>query len=951
MTAPEDNASTEAQREIDRIVAEYCRNRQVPLEELLLKHPEHADELKSRLSPLVDCSEAPTVISNPLDQPTSHPPGDGSYSDRLPAEAKLGDFQLIRKLGQGGMGIVYQAEHTKTERPLAVKLLSPDLPHSEETSKRFLNEASLAASLSHPRTTFVYEAGEEDGNFYIAMELMPGRTLQDIVREQGPLPVQRAVDYIIDVLEGLDAAHRVGVIHRDVKPSNCFLDDEGRVKIGDFGLSKSLVSESELTRTGAYLGTPQFSAPEQIRGTELDHRTDLFSAAATLYYLIAGEAPFRGDPAAVIAQIVADAPPSLHEKCPGVPKALSKVVARALEKDPKQRGRDVSEFRNALLPFGSTGTSMAAVGRRLAAFFIDVLLTGTVVGVVSAAYSVVAAVNGVQSSIGNLSPAALVSFLIVLPYFAISEGVFGRSLGKQLLGLRVVDAFGEPPGLMRSFLRVLILPGLTWVSIDMLLHQAKADNFDPGSGSDFTAWNAVVRPQLLVLAKFALTMIICSTMRRKNGLRGIHEFASGTRVVRFATVDDTVELEAIVPTYTPVRHNDLPKVLGTFTIEGMLSADPNMTVLSARDNTLDRRAWIYRPDRSDAISPDRIRVARSTRQRWLQDGEDENGRWHAFEAFEGAPISEAARFTTIPWPVGRRVLLETAEELRASISDGTLPNQLTVSQVWIDERGDTKLLDFPLSPPGAPTNRSFEDNATDNATKRATEQLCQVSEFCTQDERTPGVALDLVQEMRRDEGNKLTLSAVAGRLRDLAKHPFRMRWDDRLGVLAISIVVESVFFVIPALAAGILLGEKSAIPILGRILLAGTCGMILPLVLGYFLRGGLAFWLTKTAVRDRMRAPASRLRCAWRSAIAWSPIVFIQGTLGAWLFAVTQLDWVDGNLTVDTAAERQFGVISMTIGAFMIALGIALLVGIICTIIQPRRGVQDLLAGTYLVRK
>ena len=143
------------------------------------------------------------------------------------------------------------------------------------------------------------------------------------------------------------------MIHRDVKPSNCFLDDDGRVKVGDFGLSKSLVSESQLTRTGAFLGTPQFSAREQIRGGKVDHRTDLFSAAATLYYLIAGEAPIKGDPAAVIAQIVADDPPPLSDRCPGVPKSLCKVVARALQKDPERRGRDVSEYRNALLPFSS----------------------------------------------------------------------------------------------------------------------------------------------------------------------------------------------------------------------------------------------------------------------------------------------------------------------------------------------------------------------------------------------------------------------------------------------------------------------------------------------------------------------------------------------------------------------------------------------------------------------
>lgn len=197
MTSPEDSASAEAHKEINRIVDEYrdglSEGKGPNLEALINTYPQFAGELRHRLAPVDDLSEARTVIStDDLGASGSQPKA--PLADHLPAGATLGDFRLIRKLGQGGMGVVYKAEHTKTGRPLAVKLLSPDLPHSDETSKRFLNEASLAASLSHPRTTFVYEAGENDGDFFIAMELMPGTTLQDIVREEGPLPVQRAVD-------------------------------------------------------------------------------------------------------------------------------------------------------------------------------------------------------------------------------------------------------------------------------------------------------------------------------------------------------------------------------------------------------------------------------------------------------------------------------------------------------------------------------------------------------------------------------------------------------------------------------------------------------------------------------------------------------------------------------------------------------------------------------------
>ena len=141
---------------------------------------------------------------------------------------------------------------------------------------------------------FVLAADEEAGQPYIVMELMPGDTLADLVRRQGPLPPAQAVACILDVLDGLLEAHRVGILHRDVKPSNCFLTAEGRVKVGDFGLAKSLARGAHLTRTGTFLGTPLYASPEQIKGQTVDPRTDVYSLAATLYYLLAGKAPFEG---------------------------------------------------------------------------------------------------------------------------------------------------------------------------------------------------------------------------------------------------------------------------------------------------------------------------------------------------------------------------------------------------------------------------------------------------------------------------------------------------------------------------------------------------------------------------------------------------------------------------------------------------------------------------------
>src|SRR5208337_2581168 len=146
-----------------------------------------------------------------------------------------------------------------------------------ETLLRFRQEGKLASSLAHPRCVFVLAADEEAGRPYIVMELMPGANLDDLVRDKGPLPPEQAIAKILDVIDGLGEAHRLGLVHRDVKPSNCFLEADGRVKIGDFGLSKSLVNDSQLTRTGAFLGTPLYASPEQIRKDRVDLQTDVYS--------------------------------------------------------------------------------------------------------------------------------------------------------------------------------------------------------------------------------------------------------------------------------------------------------------------------------------------------------------------------------------------------------------------------------------------------------------------------------------------------------------------------------------------------------------------------------------------------------------------------------------------------------------------------------------------------
>ncbi|MFQ3593189.1 MAG: serine/threonine-protein kinase, partial [Gemmataceae bacterium] len=242
------------------------------------------------------CSHCGAIIDPTATIAYDRPPRHSDTPERI------GGYRLLKLLGSGGMGSVFEAQDDQG-RHVALKLIRPEFLDSPEAVERFRREGRLASLVIHPRCVFVLGADEEAGRPYIVMELMPGRTLSDVVTAQGPLPVSQAVRYIIDIIEGLQEAHANGMIHRDVKPSNCFLDAEGRVKIGDFGLAKAISGREELTRSGAFLGTFLYASPEQIRNDKVDHLTDVYSVCATLYHLLTGRAPFEdSDPAAALAR-------------------------------------------------------------------------------------------------------------------------------------------------------------------------------------------------------------------------------------------------------------------------------------------------------------------------------------------------------------------------------------------------------------------------------------------------------------------------------------------------------------------------------------------------------------------------------------------------------------------------------------------------------------------------
>jgi eukaryotic-like serine/threonine-protein kinase len=254
-----------------------------------------------------------------------------------------GRYMVLSRLGSGGMADVYLAEDQLLGRHLAVKVLHHHFAEDQEFVERFRREASSAAGLSHPNIVGIFDRGEWDGTYYIAMEYVPGRSLKALVREQGPLDPVVAIDIVTQILQAARFAHARGVIHRDLKPHNVILDEEGRARVTDFGIAQA--GASDMTLTGSIMGTAQYLSPEQAQGQAVSVASDLYSVGVILYELLTGAVPFDGDTAVAIAfkQVSAQPlPPSTVN--PAVPAVLDEIVLRALAKDPTARYANAEEF-------------------------------------------------------------------------------------------------------------------------------------------------------------------------------------------------------------------------------------------------------------------------------------------------------------------------------------------------------------------------------------------------------------------------------------------------------------------------------------------------------------------------------------------------------------------------------------------------------------------------------
>jgi len=270
----------------------------------------------------------------------------------------LSHYRVLDQLGAGGMGEVYRAEDTRLKRQVALKVLPPEMAENPDRLRRFQREAELIASLNHPGIVTIYSVEEDEGVHFLTMELVSGRTLDELVPTAG-MKLEAFLEVAVPLVQALAAAHDKGVTHRDLKPANVMVTSAGQVKVLDFGLAKLRIAEDTtdqtlmpteaLTQEGLIMGTIPYMAPEQLEGRPVDHRCDIFSAGILLHEMVTGERPFKGESSAsLISAILRDLPRSITETRSDVPRQLDRVIQRCLQKDPERRYQTAKDLRNDL---------------------------------------------------------------------------------------------------------------------------------------------------------------------------------------------------------------------------------------------------------------------------------------------------------------------------------------------------------------------------------------------------------------------------------------------------------------------------------------------------------------------------------------------------------------------------------------------------------------------------
>lgn len=867
----------------------------------------------------------------------------GGSAPSVPAQpVSFGPYRILHLLGKGGMGSVYEVEHQETGRRLALKVLGQAIG-SEELRARFVREGRLAAAIRHPHVVGVFAAEEIEGVPVIAMELLCQGSLADQVTRDGPLPPAKAVDTVLQIIDGLEAAQASGILHRDVKPANCFVNAEGQVKVGDFGLSISTFAtdEASLTQSGASMGTPSFAAPEQLRGEALDVQADIYSVGATLYYLLTGQPAHVGDNlGALISAVLTKSPANPSTLQPGIPAPLARVVMRCLERDKARRPKGYESLRAALLPFSSEAQPPALVGLRFVAGVVDLFLAS----LLSKIPAMIVMKGAWVESQNRLWTAGWAwSSVIIICYFALMEHRWGATPGKFLCGLRVRRACGDTPGLGAALIRA---------SVFLLLPMVPDALFS----SDPLPWRSFELVSLLLFIGLFLSM------GSRNGYAAVHDLVSRTRVVKASEELDPEDIA--IPTHDAPA-GGTGESIGPFWV--LARHGP---LIEARDPALNRGVWLLRQeDDAASLPPGRRSLDRPARLRWLQSVARGDERWDAFEAPAGQPLSTFACGNQ-SWRRVRRWMLDLAGEFHTSQLQGERLPSAGFDQVWITTHGRAIWLDFPLPSGGVGRDFSMTDHRGFQNWLAAIGGLCLAP-------APPLHASRLMEDLAA--GRVESAEAIVARLNAATARVGSLTWRRRLLSITLWPALALVFTLLniiplqgdlgevatwvhlrhsgvpPATHAALhanLIAETSSGPgpaiflssfIMALLIIAGTAvGFIWTIVTG--VPPGLQ--LFGLVLVDRNGRPAARLKVLTRAFVTSLVMLALAANLIFMSILALNVPSVSAVGVGSMPPDRQtmallWGICGL---AFLLPLGIA-----VHSCIRPRRSLVDLVLGTTVV--
>ncbi|MEL6904154.1 MAG: RDD family protein, partial [Planctomycetota bacterium] len=704
-----------------------------------------------------------------------------------------------------------------------------------------------------------------------------------------------------------------GVLHRDVKPTNCFVDPDGTVKVGDYGLSVSTLTrdDSLVTASGAIMGTPAFASPEQLRGDPLDVRADVYSVGATLHALLTGKPPIGGDNVVqVVANAMHQAPSPLRESRADVPAGLERVVLRCLAKSADDRYADHASLRDALLPFSSRVPEPASMKQRAAAGWVDYLaafLVPYVVLMITVGSAEFHVLPFVERTI-DAYRFHLICFGLGFLYFAALEGVWGAGIGKRLKGLRVVRTRGGRPGLLRALARIAVPIGfIEAIRIPLLLVFLSASDM-----SEWTVGQTLLHIGISNVAPWAV-VLLGANARRENGFATAWDRITGTRVIVAQTETAAAAVEGAVTAGDEVES----RPFGPYRVNRRVIPE---AWLGGDDPVLDRPVWMLRRDGTSEPSLARRAIARPGRLRWLQSADFEGSTWDAFEASPGQPLlAIVAHRGRLPWSRLRHWLHDLTVELRAAARDRTLPTELGLDHVWIAADGRAMLLDRPW-PSDTPAKRI-------DVTELAGQQRF-LSAVAGHVESTslPLHARGVLENLGAARFEKL--SFLAGVLRGLLDQPAEIHRGIRAGSVFLLPVYVCLMACVGYFEDGSAAwGGRALAPLLFCVaVVLGAFALVQ--LLEFPFRRTVAHAIHRIALVDARGARAGAAKLYLRWAVVWLPLVVAMA--GAW--ALVRTERIDLACAVAGAAL------------------LAWIAGAVHTVLRPTRGIADRIAGTWVVR-